>query len=262
MLNIIVCVKQVPDTTEVKIDSVTNTLIRDGIPSILNPFDKQAVETALGLKDTYGGKVTILSMGPHQAAEALKECKTMGADQAYLISDRAFGGADTLATSYTLAAAVKKIDNFDLIICGKQAIDGDTGQVGPEIAEHLGIPQVTYVTDIKIEGSKAILRRQHELGEEVIKSSLPLLLTVIAAPRKPRYGTIKARIEATRSILPIIAANDLEIDCGCLGLTGSPTLVKTIFVPEKHASGIKKENLPPQKAAQWLTDYMISQKLL
>src|SRR6056297_553406 len=142
-MKIIVCVKQVPDTTEVKIDSETNTLIRKGVPSIVNPFDRNALEAAVQLKEEHGGTVIVLSMGPPQAKDALKECLSVGADEAYLVSDKAFSGADTLATSYTLAAAIKKIGNYDLIICGKQAIDGDTAQVGPEIAEHLDIAQVT-----------------------------------------------------------------------------------------------------------------------
>ena len=148
-LKILVCVKQVPDTTEIKIDPVTNTLIRNGVPSIVNPFDKNALEAALQLKDKYGAEVTVLSMGPGQAAEALRECYAMGADNMVLVSDRAFGGADTLATSYTLSAAIRALGEFDLILCGKQAIDGDTAQVGPEIAEHLGIPQVTYAADMQ-----------------------------------------------------------------------------------------------------------------
>ncbi|MBU2699573.1 electron transfer flavoprotein alpha/beta subunit, partial [Sporomusaceae bacterium BoRhaA] len=151
-MEMVVCVKQVPDTTEVKIDPVTNTLVRQGVPSIVNPFDKNALEAALQLKEKNGGKVTVVSMGPPQAKDALKECLAMGADEAYLVSDRAFGGADTLATSYTLAAALKKLGKFDLILCGKQAIDGDTAQVGPEMAEHLGIAQITCCSKFEVTG--------------------------------------------------------------------------------------------------------------
>ncbi|MDF2634543.1 MAG: Electron transfer flavoprotein alpha/beta-subunit, partial [Pelosinus sp.] len=163
-MEVLVCIKQVPDTAEVKIDPVTNTLIRQGVPSIVNPFDKNALEAALQLKDKHGGKVTVISMGPPQAKDALKECLAMGADRAILVSDRAFGGSDTLATSYTLAAAIRKIGTYDIIFCGKQAIDGDTAQVGPEIAEHLEIAQITYVAKIEVDGDTVSVEREYEEG--------------------------------------------------------------------------------------------------
>ena len=156
-MNIIVCLKQVPDTNEVKINQETGTLIRDGVPSIINPDDKNGLEEALKLKDLHGGKVTVVSMGPPQAKEALREAVAMGADEVYLISDRAFGGSDTWATATIISAAIEKIGNYDLIICGRQAIDGDTAQVGPEIAEFLNLPQVTYAKNVRVEGNKLVV---------------------------------------------------------------------------------------------------------
>jgi electron transfer flavoprotein beta subunit len=196
-MDILVCVKQVPDTTEVKIDPKTNTLIRQGVPSIVNPFDKNAVEAALQLKEKHGGKVTVISMGPPQAKDALKECLAMGADEAALISDRAFGGADTLATSYTLAAGIRKLGKFDVIICGKQAIDGDTAQVGPEIAEYLDIPQITYVAKVEVNGDIARVEREHEEGYEIIETTLPVLLTVVKSINEPRFPTVKGTMKRT-----------------------------------------------------------------
>lgn len=222
-MNIIVCIKQVPDTTEVKIDPVTNTLIRQGVPSIVNPFDKNALETALQLKEQHGGKVTVLSMGPAQAKEALKECLSMGADEAVLVSDRAFGGADTLATSYTLAAAVRKLGHFDLIICGKQAIDGDTAQVGPEMAEHLGIAQLTYVCKLEVNGSTVRAQREHEECHEVVEGQFPMVVTVVKTINEPRYSSCKGVLRALRSNIQTLTAQDLAVDETKLGLKGSPT---------------------------------------
>lgn len=236
-MEIVVFVKQVPDTTEVKIDPQTNTLIRQGVPSIVNPFDKNAVEAALQLKEKHGGKVTVISMGPPQAKDALKECIAMGADEALLISDRAFGGADTLATSYTLAAAAKKLGKVDMIICGKQAIDGDTAQVGPEIAEHLGIPQVTYVAKIDVDGETVRVEREHEEGYEVIEVKMPVLLTVVKSINEPRYPTVKGTMKANRKEIPVWTVNDIEVDAEKIGLKGSPTQVRKIFTPKQRVQG-------------------------
>lgn len=236
-MEIVVFVKQVPDTTEVKIDPQTNTLIRQGVPSIVNPFDKNAVEAALQLKEKHGGKVTVVSMGPSQAKDALKECIAMGADEALLISDRAFGGADTLATSYTLAAAAKKLGKIDLIICGKQAIDGDTAQVGPEIAEHLGMPQVTYVAKIDVNGETVRVEREHEEGYEVIEVKMPVLLTVVKSINEPRYPTVKGTMKANRKEIPVWTVNDIEVDAEKIGLKGSPTQVRKIFTPKQRVQG-------------------------
>ncbi|MDF2501541.1 MAG: carD 6 [Anaerosporomusa subterranea] len=236
-MEIVVFVKQVPDTTEVKIDPQTNTLIRQGVPSIVNPFDKNAVEAALQLKEKHGGKVTVVSMGPPQAKDALKECIAMGADEALLISDRAFGGADTLATSYTLAAAAKKLGKVDMIICGKQAIDGDTAQVGPEIAEHLGMPQVTYVAKIDVNGETVRVEREHEEGYEIIEVNMPVLLTVVKSINEPRYPTVKGTMKANRKEIPVWTVNDIEVDAEKIGLKGSPTQVRKIFTPKQRVQG-------------------------
>ena len=236
-MKIIVCVKQVPDTTEVKIDPETNTLIRQGVPSIVNPFDLNAVETGLQLREKNGGEVVVISMGPPQAAEALKECLAMGADKVYLISDRAFGGSDTLATSYTLASAIRKLGGCDMIICGKQAIDGDTAQVGPEMAEHLDISQVTYVAGVEVDGDKVTVKREHEEGYETIATTLPVMLSVVKSINEPRLPTIKGTIKANAAEIPVLTVADLEVEADKLGLTGSPTLVKNIFTPEQRGHG-------------------------
>ncbi len=236
-MEIIVCVKQVPDTTEVKIDPQTNTLIRQGVPSIVNPFDKNALEEALKLKEKHGGQVTVISMGPPQAAEALKECIAMGADEAVLLSDRAFGGADTLATSRTLAAGIKKLGNFDVILCGKQAIDGDTAQVGPELAEHLAISQLTYVSKLDITDGVVRVEREHEEGYEVIETTLPVLISVVKSINEPRYASIKGRMKANRKEVPVWTAADVDVNLDEIGLRGSPTQVRRIFTPQQRVQG-------------------------
>lgn len=260
-MEIIVCVKQVPDTTEVKIDPNTNSLIRQGVASIVNPFDKHAVEAALKLKEKCGGKVTILSMGPPQAKEALKECLAMGADEAVLVSDRAFGGADTLATSYTLSAAIKKIGNFDLIICGKQSIDGDTAQVGPELAEHLGIAQVTYTADIEVNGDIVRIKREQEEGYEIVEAQLPLLITVVKSMNQPRHANVKGIMKANRKTIPLWELKDMDVDLERIGLKGSPTQVRRIFAPKQRVQGeiIQSESAKDAAAAlvQKLSDAKI-----
>lgn len=238
-MEIVVCIKQVPDTTEVKIDPVTNTLIRQGVPSIVNPFDKNALEAGLQLREKHGGKVTVISMGPPQAKDALKECIAMGADAAILISDRAFGGADTLATSYTLAEAIRKLASYDVIICGKQAIDGDTAQVGPEIAEHLGIAQLTYVAKMTIEGSTVSAEREHEDGYQMMEAKLPVLVSVIkSAEYEPRFPSVKGTMKANKTPIPIWTATDLQADESKIGLQGSPTKVGKIFSPPRRTQGV------------------------
>jgi electron transfer flavoprotein beta subunit len=261
-MKIIVCVKQVPDTTEVKIDPETNTLIRKGVPSIVNPFDRNALEAAVQLKEEHGGTVIALSMGPPQAKDALKECLSVGADEVYLVSDKAFSGADTLATSYTLAAAIKKIGNYDLIICGKQAIDGDTAQVGPEIAEHLDIAQVTYVTKLNVEDNKIITRREHDEGYEVIESKMPALITVVKAINEPRYATITSKIASNRAEIPTITLTELDIDETMIGLDGSPTKVDKIFSPPKRTSGLLIENDDGKDSAKELVEELKKIKVI
>jgi electron transfer flavoprotein beta subunit len=196
-MKIVVCIKQVPDTTEVRLDPKTGTLIREGVPSIINPDDKSGLEAALRLKDEIGAKVTVITMGPPQAEKALKEALAMGADEAILLSDRAFAGADTWATSSTLAAAIRKLD-YDLIIAGRQAIDGDTAQVGPQIAEHLNLPQVSYVEDLERDGDSLILKRVFEDGYHKVKVKMPCLITTLSEMNKPRYMSVSGVLDAYR----------------------------------------------------------------
>lgn len=246
-MNILVCVKQVPDTTEIKIDPIKNTLIREGVPAIVNPFDGYALEAAARIKDAHPDtKIVVLSMGPEQAKKALKECLSIAADKAYLVTDRAFGGSDTLATSYILSEAVKKVEDleghFDLIFCGKQAIDGDTAQVGPEMAEHLGYSQITYALESELDGDKIKVKKEVEEGIQIITSSLPCVVTYTKPAWDPRHATIKRKMAANRAEIPNITAADLsEIDLTRAGLKGSPTKVKKTFVPPVKQGGIKIE---------------------
>ncbi|MBS7228655.1 MAG: electron transfer flavoprotein subunit beta/FixA family protein [Eubacteriales bacterium] len=243
-MNIVVCVKQVPDTTEVKLDPVKGTLIRDGVPSIINPDDKAALEAALCIREQAGGKVTVVSMGPPQADVALREALAMGADEAILVTDRAFGGADTWATSYTIASAIKKLD-YDLIIAGRQAIDGDTAQVGPQIAQHLGLPQVSYVENIEAVNERSIvLRRQFEDRYHIVEAQLPCLITVLSELNKPRYMSVSGVFDAYREKkVARITLADLEdvIDKSNIGLGGSPTRVKQSFTKQPKGKGEKFE---------------------
>lgn len=243
-MNIVVCVKQVPDTTEVKLDPVKGTLIRDGVPSIINPDDKAALEAALCIREQAGGKVTVVSMGPPQADVALREALAMGADEAILVTDRAFGGADTWATSYTIASAIKKLD-YDLIIAGRQAIDGDTAQVGPQIAQHLGLPQVSYVENIEAVNERSIvLRRQFEDRYHIVEAQLPCLITVLSELNKPRYMSVSGVFDAYREKKVVrMTLADLEdvIDKSNIGLGGSPTRVKQSFTKQPKGKGEKFE---------------------
>ena len=261
-LKILVCVKQVPDTTEIKIDPVTNTLIRNGVPSIVNPFDKNALEAALQLKDKYGAEVTVLSMGPGQAAEALRECYAMGADNMVLVSDRAFGGADTLATSYTLKTAIDKIETlegkFDIIFCGKQAIDGDTAQVGPEIAEHMDCPQITYAIEAKVENDEVLVKRETGEGYEVLAAKMPCVITVTKPSFSPRYPTIKSKMAANRATINTLTAADIPVDAERIGLKGSPTKVKKSFTPPQKQGGVVVKEDSPEASAQKLFELLNS----
>lgn len=239
-MNIVVCVKQVPDTTEIKIDPVKNTLIRAGVPSIMNPYDRHAVESALDMKDRYGAQVTVISMGPVQAKVILREALSMGADDAYLVTDRAFGGSDTYATSYILAAVIRYLGSVDMIFGGKQAIDGDTGQTVSSLAEHLGLPMVTHALDIGINGRNVEARRMTDEGIERVKTQLPVLCTFTKESNKPRYATLGSKIKSLTSEIPEIHFEDIErlIDSSKIGLKGSPTRVKKTFVPPREASGM------------------------
>lgn len=243
-MNILVCVKQVPDTTEIKIDPVTNTLIRKGVPSIVNPFDAYAVEAAARIKDKNPDtKIIVLSMGLEQAKAALRDCLAIAADKAYLVSDRPFGGSDTLATSYIISEAIKKVEElegkFDLIFCGKQAIDGDTAQVGPEIAEHLDLPQVTYGLEAEVAGDMVHVRKETEEGQEIIAAKMPCLVTFTKPSWEPRYSTVKRRLAANHAEIPTLSSADLPtIDLSRAGLKGSPTKVRGTFVPQKKTGGV------------------------
>lgn len=237
-MNIVVCIKQVPDTTEVRLDPKTGTLIRDGVPSIINPDDKSGLEAALKLKDEVGAKVTVITMGPPQAEKALRDAIALGADKAVLISDRNFAGADTLSTSYTLARAIKKINDYDIIICGKQAIDGDTAQVGPEIAEELDIPCITYVSKIdEIGDDFIVLERMMEEGKQVIKSPLPVLITVVKEINEPRIPSLRGKMRARKQEITIWNAATLACEVDRIGLQGSPTVVVKIFAPPERTAG-------------------------
>ena len=238
-MRILVCVKQVPDTAEIKIDPVTNTLIRAGVPSIVNPFDACALEVAARIKDADPStEITLLSMGPDQAKDALRECLAVGGDKAYLCSDRKFGGSDTLATSYILSRAIAAVEaktgeKFDLIFCGKQAIDGDTAQVGPEIAEHMDLPHVTLATAVEMADGKLHVTRDTDEGHDLVEVSLPALVTVTKTTYDPRYPTIKSKMAANRAVIEEITNSDPDMVCEPerLGLNGSPTKVKKTFTP-------------------------------
>ena len=243
MLHIVCCIKQVPDTTQVKIDPETNTLIRSGVESICNPYDTVAVEAAVRLAERHGGRVTVISMGPPQTEAALRQCLSLGADNAVLLSDRAFAGADTLATSYTLAQAVRRLADdspVHLILCGKQAIDGDTAQTGPGLATRLGYEQFTYVVgieDINPEEGTIRVRREVEGGTEVVAGRLPALLTAELELVTPRYASLPELVRSLRQEIPVWGAAEINAEAARLGLKGSPTSVKEIFAPTPRTGG-------------------------
>ena len=239
-MNIIVLLKQVPNTTEVKLDPKTGNLIREGIESIVNPDDLHAIEAAVTLKEAIGAKITALSMGPPQAIDALSEAMGMGVDEAILLSDKAFAGADTWATSFTLGKAITKIGEYDLIICGRQAIDGDTAQIGPQVAEYLGIPQVSYVFEIEeTKQNNIIVKRRLEEGFERIRASTPALLTVIGEMNTPRYPVILGLLDACSEKAPIKIWNaaDIGVTTSEVGLEGSYTNVIKTFAPKSERAG-------------------------
>jgi len=237
-MNIIVCIKQVPDTLEVGVNQETNTLIRQGVESVINPFDLNGIEQGLRLKEQYGGTVTVLSMGPPQAADTLREAISMGADNAVLLSDISFAGADTLATSYTLARAVKKIGRFDLVICGRQAVDGDTAHVGPSLAEKLGVPHISCVIKIEeVTDEYMVTGRMTEGAIEKVKLSLPGLITVCKGINEPRPPSLRGKITASKSDITVWSARDIGADAGKIGLKGSPTRVVKMTTPQHQRQG-------------------------
>ncbi len=252
-MKIIVCVKQVPDTTEVRLDPKTNTLIREGVPSIMNPDDKAAVETALRIKDEHEDvHVTILSMGPPQAEDVLREALAMGADDGILVTDRAFGGADTWATSCTIAGALRTAGDYDLIITGRQAIDGDTAQVGPQIAEHLGLPQVTYAEDLSVKGDVVTVKRQFEDRYHIVDVKMPCLITALTELAEPRYMTVGGVFDAYKQDLTIWGLDDIKdnLNLDDIGLKGSPTRVVQSYPKQGKGQGEKLTNVTPEEAAR------------
>jgi electron transfer flavoprotein beta subunit len=267
-VKIIVCIKQVPDTTNVRINPETNTLVREGVQSIVNPFDMYAIEEALRLKEKHGGTVTVITMGPAQAADALREAVSLGADSAYLVSDRAFAGADTLATAYTLACTIRTVCGMvavdgaaapaalpDVILMGRQAIDGDTGQVGPGVAENLGISHVTDIRKIEeITDGRIVVERLLEEGYARLAARLPVLLTVVKEINTPRLPSLKGKMAARKMEIPVLKASDIGADPERLGLNGSPTQVMKIFTPPKPSGGTRFTGEPSQAVAALLSD--------
>lgn len=253
-MNIIVCVKQVPDTNEVKLDPKTGTLIREGVPSIMNPDDKAGLEAALRLKDSFGAHVTVLSMGPSQAEAVLREALAMGVDEAVLLTDARFGGADTWATAYTLAAALRTM-KYDMVITGRQAIDGDTAQVGPQIAENLGIPNVSYAEELNLDGEYVTVKRQFEDRYHIIRVKTPCLITALSELNEPRYMTPGGVFDAYREKkIKILTRSDIDVSDDRIGLKGSPTRVIKTFTKSPKAAGTLVDNLDPQEASDYLLE--------
>ncbi|MDO4564061.1 MAG: electron transfer flavoprotein subunit beta/FixA family protein [Clostridia bacterium] len=248
-MKIAVCIKQVPNTTEIKIDPVTNTLVRDGVPSIINPDDKSALEVALQIKEQTGASVSVLCMGPGQAEIALREALAMGADEAYLITDRAFAGSDTLATSTIISDALRLI-GYDFIIAGRQAIDGDTAQVGPQIAEHLNIPQITYCAEFTYDADKEYFRvkRQFEDRYQLLGVKSPALFTVLSGSIKPRYMNVRDIIAQDEKEIRTLTYADLKCNPENIGLSGSPTKVKSTFTKQFNSDRQLVEASPSEAA--------------
>jgi len=256
-MKIVVCIKQVPDTTNVRINPETNTLIREGVESIVNPFDEYALEEALRIKERLDGDATtiVVTMGPPQAEAALRQALAMGMDEAILLSDRAFAGSDTWATSYALSKMIEKIGDVDIVLCGKQAIDGDTAQVGPGVAVHLGFPQITFVKKIEeITPKKVRAQRMMEEGHQVIESRLPVLLTVVKEINEPRLPSIRGKMRAKKAEIPTWTAADLEADEDNLGLNGSPTVVHKIFAPERSKESHMITGEPAEAATEIVSE--------
>ena len=250
-MDIIVCIKQVPDTKDVRLDPETNTLAREGVESIMNPFDRHALEEAVRIKEELGGTVIALSMGPPQAEAVLREAISCGADEGVLVSDRAFAGADTWATSYTLARAVATLGSFDLILCGKQAIDGDTAQVGPGLATQLSLPYVTCVQKVRaIDESGLVVERMMDDGYDVMKLPLPALLTVVKDINEPRVPSLKGKMRAKKAELRMLRAADIGADERCIGLAGSPTKVVAVFTPQPRGNRTMFTGTPAEQVEQ------------
>lgn len=266
-MHVIVCIKSVPDTTQVRFDPETNTLLRSEVASIINPLDMYAIEEALRLKDAHGGTVTALTMGPPQAEKELRDALAMGCDEAVLLSAREFAGADTWATAYVLSQAIRRLGAYDLIVCGKQAIDGDTGQVGPGIANQLGLPQLTYVSRIAaVDPAARTIRveRLLEEGREVVEAGLPALLTVVKDINSPRYPSLRGLRAARRKEIPVWTAADLPAcDLGRVGLEGSPTRVVRVFSPpQREGEATILQGQSPEAAAERLVDLLRQERVI
>jgi electron transfer flavoprotein beta subunit len=254
-VKIIVCIKQVPDTTNVRINPETNTLVREGVQSIINPFDTYAIEEGVRLKEKHGGTLTAITMGPPQASEALREAISLGADNAFLVSDRAFAGADTLATAFALACAVRHLGGADVILMGRQAIDGDTGQVGPGLAENLDISHITDIRKIEeIVDGRIVVERLLEEGYARIAARLPVVLTVVKEINIPRLPSLKGKLAAKKAVVPVLTAADIGAEVQRLGLNGSPTQVMKIFTPPKPGGGKKFTGEPAETVGALLAE--------
>ena len=261
-MNIIVCVKQVPGTNEVKMNKETNTIIRDSVEAIINPFDEYAIEEGVRIKEKTDGRVTVISMGIPKVADLLKETIAIGVDEAVLLSDRAFAGADTLATSYALSMGIKTLGEYDLIICGKQATDGDTAQVGPSLAEKLGLSHTTYVRKIEeIKEGYIRCQRLTEDGYEVIEMPLPAVITVVKEINEPRLPSIKGKLRAKKTEVRVLTADDIGADKNRCGLKGSPTQVVKTFVPEHNVVSEMIEGTADEQA-QKLADKLLSMQFM
>jgi electron transfer flavoprotein alpha/beta subunit len=262
-MHIVVCVKQVPNTTQVRINPETNTLVRDGVESIMNPFDENALEMALQLKEKHPGtKVTVLTMGPPQAVDILKEAVGRGADAVMLLSDRAFAGSDTWATSYALSMAIRKLEKPDLVLFGKQAIDGDTAQVGPGVADWMGIPCIAYARGIEIADGKAVVERAYEDGYEKLQVALPCALTVLKEANVPRMASLRGKMAAKKLAIVPTTAEMVGADPAKLGLSASPTRVVKIFSPPPKTGGVKWQGEEPAAMARKLVDLLKERKLV
>ena len=235
-MKILVFVKQVPDTDDVKLDPQTGNLKRDGVKSTINPLDANAVEAAIQLKETYGGTVAAITMGPPQAKEVLKKALALGCDEAYLLSDRAFGGADTRATAYTLAKAAEKIGGYDLLLFGRHAVDGDTAQTGPATASFLKIPQITLADSLDVNGEWVVCTRALEKTRETVRAKMPAVVTVCKEINNPRYPKLQDIMKASKKPLTVWTAEDLQADGAQIGMHGSPSSTKKVFEPEKRST--------------------------
>jgi len=260
-MRIIVCIKQVPDSGEVRFDKETHSMIREGLPSIINPFDENAIEAALQLREEHGGEVIVLSMGAPHAEEQLRQSIAMGADRAILLTDRRFALADTLATAYSLSTAIKKIGDYDLLLFGKQAIDGDTAQVGPGVAEMLGLPQITYVREIQVADGKVTAERVLEDSYEIVEAQLPALLTVVKEINEPRHASLRGVLKAKKAEVTIWKPEDIDAELAKIGIEGSACSVIETFTPEPR-TGTEKLSGTSEEIAEVLFARLRQQNVL